>query len=43
VIFQGPIKDQSGADKVPAGTALDDPAIASMNWLAEGIEGQIPS
>jgi len=43
VVFQGPIKDQSGADKVPAGTALDDGAIAGMNWLADGIDGQIPS
>ena len=43
VIFQGPIKDQSGAEKVPAGTALDDGAIAGMNWLADGIDGQIPS
>jgi basic membrane protein A and related proteins len=43
VIFQGPIKDQSGAEKVAAGTALDDGAIAKMNWLADGIDGQIPS
>lgn len=43
LIFQGPIKDQSGAEKVPAGTALDDGAIAKMNWLADGIDGQIPS
>ncbi|HJT14693.1 MAG TPA: BMP family ABC transporter substrate-binding protein [Dongiaceae bacterium] len=43
VIFQGPIKDQSGAEKVAAGTALDDGAIAGMNWLADGIDGQIPS
>jgi simple sugar transport system substrate-binding protein len=43
VIFKGPIKDQNGADKVPAGTELDDGAIASMNWLADGIDGQIPS
>ena len=43
VTFQGPIKDQSGAEKVPAGTALDDGAIAGMNWLADGIDGQIPS
>lgn len=42
VIFKGPIKEQSGAIKVPAGTTLDDKAIASMNWLAEGIEGQLP-
>ena len=43
VIFKGPIKDQSGAEKVPAGTELDDGAIAGMNWLADGIDGQIPS
>ena len=43
VIFKGPINDQSGAEKVPAGTELDDGAIAGMNWLADGIDGQIPS
>ena len=43
MIFQGPIKDQSGAEKVAAGVALDDGAIAGMNWLADGIDGQIPS
>ena len=42
VIFKGPIKDQSGAMKVAANVTLDDAAINSMNWLAEGIEGQIP-
>ena len=42
VIFKGPIKDQSGAMKVAAGTTLDDAAISGMNWLAQGIEGQIP-
>jgi basic membrane protein A and related proteins len=43
VIFKGPIKDQGGAEKVASGAALDDGAIAGMNWLAEGIDGQIPS
>jgi basic membrane protein A and related proteins len=42
VIFKGPIKDQSGAVKVAANVTLDDKAISGMNWLAEGIEGQIP-
>lgn len=42
VIFKGPIKDQSGAIKVAANTTLDDKAIAGMNWLAEGVEGQLP-
>jgi simple sugar transport system substrate-binding protein len=42
VIFRGPIKDQAGAVKVAANATLDDAAIAGMNWLAEGVEGQIP-
>ncbi|MET1026128.1 MAG: BMP family ABC transporter substrate-binding protein [Dongiaceae bacterium] len=42
VIFKGPIKEQSGAVKVPDGTTLDDGAIAGMNWFAEGIEGSLP-
>jgi hypothetical protein len=42
VIFKGPINNQSGAEAVAAGTALDDGAIAGMNWLADGIDGQIP-
>jgi basic membrane protein A len=42
VIFKGPIKEQSGAVKVAANVTLDDGAISGMNWLAEGIEGQVP-
>ena len=42
VIFKGPIKDQGGAVKVAANATLDDGAISGMNWLAEGIEGQLP-
>jgi basic membrane protein A and related proteins len=42
VIFKGPMKDQSGAVKIADGQALDDKAISGMNWLAEGIEGQLP-
>jgi basic membrane protein A and related proteins len=42
VIFKGPIKDQSGAVKVAANFTLDDAAISGMNWLAEGVEGQVP-
>ena len=41
-IYKGPIKEQSGAVKVAAGTVLDDKAINSMTWLAEGIEGTVP-
>ncbi|HVJ40646.1 MAG TPA: BMP family ABC transporter substrate-binding protein [Dongiaceae bacterium] len=42
VIFKGPIKDQTGAVKVADGSALDDGAIAGMDWLADGVEGSLP-
>lgn len=40
--FQGPIKDQSGAEKVAAGQTLDDGALHGFNWYVEGVEGSIP-
>jgi basic membrane protein A and related proteins len=42
-IFKGPIKDQDGNLKVQDGQALSDGDITGMNWLAEGIEGKLPS
>jgi simple sugar transport system substrate-binding protein len=40
-VFAGPIADQSGAVKAPAGATLDDAALASMQWLSAGIEGRL--
>ena len=40
-VFVGPIKDQSGAVKVPAGTVMDDAALNAMQWLVEGVEGKL--
>ncbi len=41
--FAGPIKDQSGTVRVPAGGALSDGAQLSMNWFVQGVVGQVPS
>jgi simple sugar transport system substrate-binding protein len=41
--FKGPLKDQSGKVRVPAGKDMPDSEIASMNWLVEGVEGKLPS
>jgi simple sugar transport system substrate-binding protein len=41
--FQGPIKDQTGGDKVASGKALGDGSIASMNWLVQGVDGKLPA
>ncbi|WUR13233.1 BMP family ABC transporter substrate-binding protein [[Empedobacter] haloabium] len=40
--FQGPLKDQSGAVKVPAGSELPLKDLLSMNWYVQGVEGKIP-
>lgn len=40
-VFAGPIKDQAGQVRVPAGAALEDKDILAMNWLAEGVQGKV--
>jgi len=40
-VFVGPITDQAGAIKVPAGTVMDDGALSGMQWLVEGVEGKL--
>ena len=39
--FAGPIKDQSGAMKVAAGSSLPDGDILKMDWFAEGVQGKL--
>jgi basic membrane protein A len=39
--FAGPIKDQDGAVKVPAGKSLTDSEILGLNWFAEGVQGKL--
>jgi len=39
--FQGPIKDQSGKVKVPAGKTLTDSELLSIDWFVEGVVGRI--
>ncbi len=42
-IFAGPLKDNSGAEKVAAGVTLTDDEVKGMNWLVEGVQGTLPS
>lgn len=42
VVFKGPIKDQTGKEKVASGVALKDDELLSMSWFVEGVEGVIP-
>ena len=39
-IFTGPLKDNTGAEKVPAGTVLTpDDLLSKMTWFVEGVDG----
>jgi simple sugar transport system substrate-binding protein len=40
--FTGPLKDNAGALKVPAGTTLTHEQLMSINWYVEGVDGTIP-
>src|SRR3984885_4625864 len=40
--FAGPIKDNSGAVKVAAGTSVPIDDLMSINWYVEGVDGSIP-
>ncbi|MBV8260440.1 MAG: BMP family ABC transporter substrate-binding protein, partial [Paraburkholderia sp.] len=41
-VFTGPIKDQTGAVKIPAGKTLTDPELQRLNWYVEGVDGSLP-
>lgn len=40
-IFVGPIKDQNGNEKVPAGKAMSDEELLKFDWFVEGVEGKL--
>jgi len=40
--FTGPIKDQTGAVKIPAGKTATNAELASMNYYVEGIKAELP-
>jgi basic membrane protein A and related proteins len=40
--FTGPVKDNSGVIKVPAGATLATRDLMSINWYVSGVEGSVP-
>ena len=40
VIFQGPLKDNTGKEVIPAGKAGGVELLDTTNWLVEGVIGQ---
>jgi basic membrane protein A len=41
-IFVGPINDNSGVERVPAGVVMTDEEKLAFDWLVEGVVGTIP-
>lgn len=42
-VFTGPLKDQAGTVRVPAGTRMPVADMLSINWLVEGVIGTLPA
>lgn len=42
VPFSGPLKDNTGTLKVPAGKAMTVAELTAFNWYVEGVSGSIP-
>ena len=40
--FTGPLRDQNGVERVPAGVIMTDAEKLSINWFVEGVIGVIP-
>jgi len=40
--FTGPIKDQAGVEKIPAGSSASQADLAGMNYYVEGLTAQLP-
>ncbi|MDP4159585.1 MAG: BMP family ABC transporter substrate-binding protein [Bacillota bacterium] len=41
-VFTGPIKNQAGEVKVPAGQVMPDKDMLQFNWFVQGVDGTIP-
>lgn len=41
-VFNGPIADQSGVEKVPQGQSMSVEELLNMTWFVKGIKGTIP-
>lgn len=42
IVFAGPLKDNKGVLRVPAGKAMTDAEMLSFDWFVEGVDGTVP-
>ncbi|HXC59046.1 MAG TPA: BMP family ABC transporter substrate-binding protein [Steroidobacteraceae bacterium] len=40
--FAGPLKDNAGKQRVPAGTTMTPEQLMAINWYVDGVEGSVP-
>jgi len=40
--FAGPIIDRNGVERIPAGEAMSDQALLTMDWFVQGVSGELP-
>ncbi|WP_442886087.1 BMP family ABC transporter substrate-binding protein [Desulfotomaculum sp. 1211_IL3151] len=41
-VFNGPVKDQTGKERIAAGQTMSDADMLSIDWFVEGVDGTIP-
>jgi simple sugar transport system substrate-binding protein len=42
-VFAGPLKDNTGKERLPAGKTLSDADLNQMNYYVEGVQGKVPA
>ena len=42
-IFAGPISDNTGAERVPAGSEMTDAELLAFDWFVDNIVGTVPA
>ena len=40
--FTGPLKDNDGKERLPAGKVISDEALSKMDYYVEGVQGKLP-
>ncbi len=40
--FQGPVRDNTGKERVAAGKAMSDDELQKMDFYVEGVQGSLP-
>lgn len=42
IVFQGPLKDRDGRERLSCGQTAEPKWLSEMNWFVAGVEGTLP-